>query len=237
MDFLSGGFLQVVTWICQSCFMDLFKFIHGHVKVVLCISRPLPKKTKLKFEYFWASTFLPTSEVHYKKSNLPLANALDAPSDKQIAIASLPHIGWAVHLGLEWMFSSRYWWFQWIMLIMKLTWWSRLASNWRRFKLEIFNGVKLTAASHRVKSATYSGKSTFRCVKEEEPQIHLSTWNKRATNSSLNVKSKRTKFTYHHSPMVPSYLLHVREPMVRRCKKHKLAGVKILRYETFSKWW
>ena len=65
---------------------------------------------------------------------------------------------------------------------MKLTWWSRLASNWRRFKLEIFNGVKLTAASHRVKSATYSGKSTFRCVKEEEPQIHL------------NVKQKGNKF-------------------------------------------
>ena len=180
--------------------MDFSKLLHGFVKllhrfvkVVLCISYPLPNNTKLIFEYFWASTFLPTSEVHYKKSNSPLANALDAPSDKQIAIVSLPHIGWAVQLGLEWMFSSRYWWFQWIMLIMKLTWWSRLASNWRRFKLKIFNGVKLTAARHRVKSATCSGKPTSQC-EQEEPQIHLSMWSKRPTNSSLNVKQKGNKF-------------------------------------------
>ena len=30
--------------------MDFFKYSHGFVKVVLCISRPLPNKTKLKFD-------------------------------------------------------------------------------------------------------------------------------------------------------------------------------------------
>ena len=46
---LLNGFLKIITWICQSCFMDLFKLLHGLVKVVICISRPLPNKTKLKF--------------------------------------------------------------------------------------------------------------------------------------------------------------------------------------------
>ena len=46
---LLNGFLKIVTWICQSCYMDLFKLLHGLVKVVICISRPLPNKTKLKF--------------------------------------------------------------------------------------------------------------------------------------------------------------------------------------------
>ena len=60
------GFLQVVTWICQSCYMDLLKLLHGFVKVVLFISQPLPSKTKLKFDqdfkaceasvvYYWTS--------------------------------------------------------------------------------------------------------------------------------------------------------------------------------------
>ena len=40
--------------ICQSCwkfvtYMDFSKLIHEFAKVVLCISRPLPNKTKLKF--------------------------------------------------------------------------------------------------------------------------------------------------------------------------------------------
>ena len=30
--------------------MDLIKLLHGFVKVVLCISRPLPNKTMLKFD-------------------------------------------------------------------------------------------------------------------------------------------------------------------------------------------
>ena len=41
---LLNGFLKIVTWICQSCYMDLFKLLHGLVKVVICISRPLPNK-------------------------------------------------------------------------------------------------------------------------------------------------------------------------------------------------
>ena len=46
---LIHGFLGVVIWICQSCYMDLFKLLHIFVKVVLCFSRSLPIKTKLKF--------------------------------------------------------------------------------------------------------------------------------------------------------------------------------------------
>ena len=41
--------------------MDLFKLLHGFVKVVLSISRPLPNKAKLKFEQdfkaFWRFCF------------------------------------------------------------------------------------------------------------------------------------------------------------------------------------
>ena len=45
MDFskLLHGFLK-------SCYMDLLKLLHRLVKIVLCISRPLPNKTKLKFD-------------------------------------------------------------------------------------------------------------------------------------------------------------------------------------------
>ena len=72
-------FLQVVTWICQYWYMDFSKLLqefvkidiwisfrfyldfsnwlygfvkvlHGFVKFVLCVSRPLPNKTKLKFD-------------------------------------------------------------------------------------------------------------------------------------------------------------------------------------------
>ena len=35
-------------YINQSCCMDLTKLLHGYIKVVLSISGPLPKKTKLK---------------------------------------------------------------------------------------------------------------------------------------------------------------------------------------------
>ena len=44
------GFLLVVTWICRSCCIDLLRLLLGFVKVVLCISRPLPNKTKMKFD-------------------------------------------------------------------------------------------------------------------------------------------------------------------------------------------
>ena len=47
---LMQGFLCVVIWICQSCYMDLWKLLHGFVKVVTCFSRPLPNETKLKFD-------------------------------------------------------------------------------------------------------------------------------------------------------------------------------------------
>ena len=32
-----------------ASFLDLSNLLHGFVKVVTCISRPLPNKTKLKF--------------------------------------------------------------------------------------------------------------------------------------------------------------------------------------------
>ena len=43
-------FLFVVTWICQCCYMYLLELFHGFIKFVPCISHPLPKKTKLKFD-------------------------------------------------------------------------------------------------------------------------------------------------------------------------------------------
>ena len=52
MDFskLLDGFVKIVTWILKSCYMDLLKLLHGFVKFVTCFSRPLPNKTKLKFD-------------------------------------------------------------------------------------------------------------------------------------------------------------------------------------------
>ena len=54
---LLNGYVKVETWISLSSYMDLSKLIHGFsellhgfVKVGLCISRPLPNKTKLKFD-------------------------------------------------------------------------------------------------------------------------------------------------------------------------------------------
>ena len=46
MDFseLLHVFVEIDTRICQSCYMDLSMLLHGFVKVVLCISRALPKK-------------------------------------------------------------------------------------------------------------------------------------------------------------------------------------------------
>ena len=52
---LIHGFLPVVTWICQRCYMDLLKLLRGFVKVVLCVSHPLPNKTKLKFDHDFKS--------------------------------------------------------------------------------------------------------------------------------------------------------------------------------------
>ena len=42
--------VELNCWICQSCYMDLSKLLNGFVKVGTCISRPLPNKTKLKFD-------------------------------------------------------------------------------------------------------------------------------------------------------------------------------------------
>ena len=44
------GFLKNFTWTLQSCYMDLLKLLRGFAKDILCISRPLPNKTKLKFD-------------------------------------------------------------------------------------------------------------------------------------------------------------------------------------------
>ena len=46
--------VKIDTWISLSSLMnlsmDLIKLLHGFVKVVRCISRPLPNKIKLKFD-------------------------------------------------------------------------------------------------------------------------------------------------------------------------------------------
>ena len=42
--------LKVVNWICHTFYMDLSKLLHVFVKLKTCISRPLPNKTKLKFD-------------------------------------------------------------------------------------------------------------------------------------------------------------------------------------------
>ena len=63
MDFskLLHGFLKIDTCISLICYMDLSKLLHGFFKVVLCISRLLPNKTKLKFDQdfkaFWSFCF------------------------------------------------------------------------------------------------------------------------------------------------------------------------------------
>ena len=52
MDFSKflHGFVKIDTGISLSCYLDLSKLLQGFVKVVLCISRLLPNKTKLKFD-------------------------------------------------------------------------------------------------------------------------------------------------------------------------------------------
>ena len=67
MHKLLNGFVEIDTWISmsfymdiwQNCYMDLLKLLHGIVKVVLCISRPLPNKTKLDqdFKVCWSFCF------------------------------------------------------------------------------------------------------------------------------------------------------------------------------------
>ena len=46
--------VKIDTWISLSSLMnlsmDLIKLLHGFVKVVLCISRPLPNKIMPKFD-------------------------------------------------------------------------------------------------------------------------------------------------------------------------------------------
>ena len=45
-----NGFVKINTWTSFGCYTDLSKLIRVFVKVVLCISHPLPIKTKLKFD-------------------------------------------------------------------------------------------------------------------------------------------------------------------------------------------
>ena len=47
---LIHGFLKNFTWTLQSFCKDLLKLLRGFAKDILCISRPLPNKTKLKFD-------------------------------------------------------------------------------------------------------------------------------------------------------------------------------------------
>ena len=44
------GFVKIDTWISLNCYLHLSKLLYGFVKSVLCIFRPLPNKTKLKFD-------------------------------------------------------------------------------------------------------------------------------------------------------------------------------------------
>ena len=46
-EFYIDNTVKIVTWISLICRMDLSKLFHGFVKVVQCISRSLPNKTKL----------------------------------------------------------------------------------------------------------------------------------------------------------------------------------------------
>ena len=41
---------QIDTWTCQCWYVELLKLVHGFVKVDLYNYRPLPNKTKLKFD-------------------------------------------------------------------------------------------------------------------------------------------------------------------------------------------
>ena len=43
-------YVESNCWICQNCFIDYSKLILAFVTAVPCISRPLPNKTKLKFD-------------------------------------------------------------------------------------------------------------------------------------------------------------------------------------------
>ena len=49
-DHLQETRSEFVPGMCQSYFMDLLWLLHGFVKVVICISRPLTNETKLKFD-------------------------------------------------------------------------------------------------------------------------------------------------------------------------------------------
>ena len=60
---LLHGFVKIETGISQSCYMDLLKLLHGFIKVVLCFSRPLPNKTKLKFNQDFKNCWNYCSEI------------------------------------------------------------------------------------------------------------------------------------------------------------------------------
>ena len=47
---LLHGFAKSDIWISLNCYMDLSNLLIRFVKFVLCISRPLPNKTNLKFD-------------------------------------------------------------------------------------------------------------------------------------------------------------------------------------------
>ena len=52
--------------------MDLLKFLHRFVKDVLCISRPLPNKTKLKFDQYFKSFWSFCFELKLLKESMHL---------------------------------------------------------------------------------------------------------------------------------------------------------------------
>ena len=64
-------FLQFLTWIFPTWYMNLSKILHGFVKIVTCISCPLLNQTKLKFDQdfswlFWTPFSWPSGRLSPK---------------------------------------------------------------------------------------------------------------------------------------------------------------------------
>ena len=55
--------VELKYWISHSCYMHLLKCLHGFVKVVTCISCPLPATAKLKFDQDFEARLLLGSVV------------------------------------------------------------------------------------------------------------------------------------------------------------------------------
>ena len=67
------GFLLVVTWICRNCCIDLLRLLLGFVKVVLCISCPLPNKMKFDQDFKVCRSFCFELKVlNESKHSMPL---------------------------------------------------------------------------------------------------------------------------------------------------------------------